>query len=112
MARGPGKGKTNNPNGRPKGISNKATIEVREKIKTIIDAETEFVSEVLKDLRQDNPVQYLTIYEKLLSYVTPKKRDITSDDKPISIPQPINITVDSSETAETLKKLRDGAKAD
>jgi len=107
MARGPGKGNTNNPNGRPKGQPNKATIEVREKIKAIIEAETEFVQEVLESVRKDNPVQYLSIYEKLLSYVTPKKRDITSDDKPISIPTPINITVDSSETAETLKKLRD-----
>jgi len=78
------KGRTNNPNGRPKG-PNKVTKELREKIKGIIETQTEHVPEALKKLQEDNPAQYLTIYEKLLSYVIPKRRDITSNDEPIKL---------------------------
>ena len=108
MARGPGKGNTNNPNGRPKGIPNKSTIEIREKLNEIIAAESKYISEELTKLRKEDPQKYLTILEKFVAYVVPKRRDITSDDEPIQLPNPINITVDTSETTKTLKKLRDG----
>lgn len=85
MARGPGKGNTNNPNGRPKGVPNKTTFEIREKLKTILESETKSIQATLKEIKKDNPVQYLTLLEKFLAYVIPKKRDITSDDKPIQV---------------------------
>ena len=109
MARGPGKGNTNNPNGRPKGVPNKSTIEIREKLNEIIAAESEHISVELEKLRKDDPQKYLNILEKFVAYVVPKRRDITSGDEQIQLPNPINITVDDSETAKTLRKLRDGS---
>lgn len=98
--------------GRKKGEPNKMTQDLRESIRLFLELEYEHLNDVLEDLRTNNKVAYVNAIEKFTAYVVPKKRDITSDDKPISIPQPINITVDSSETAETLKKLRDGASID
>ena len=36
MARGPGKGKTNNPNGRTKGTQNKISAEIKERVKILL----------------------------------------------------------------------------
>jgi len=112
MARGPGKGKTNNPNGRPKGTPNKTTLEARELFNEVISGEVKNIKESLDRIRKEDHYKYMSVIEKLFGYVFPKKRDITSNDKPIQTPASLNITVDNSETAKTLKKLRDGAKAD
>ena len=77
----PKKGETNNPNGRPKGTPNKATQELRDKIKTILEGQKEDIEKALNELKKDNPAQYLAAMDKLMAYVVPKKRDITSDDK-------------------------------
>ena len=98
--------------GRPKGVPNKATTESRELLNGIISGQIKNIEKSLDATREDDDYKYLTIMERLIGYVFPKKKDITSDDKPIQSPASINITVDSSETAKTLQKLRDGAKAD
>ena len=94
--------------GRPKGVPNKATTEIRDKLRDAISGEMKDIKKTLTDIKKDNPAQYLTLLEKFMGYIIPKKKDITSDDSPIQIPSSINIIVDSSETAKTLKKLRDG----
>jgi hypothetical protein len=96
MARGPGKGNTNNPNGRPKGVPNKTTAEIRDRLNVIIEAESEHISVELAKLREEDPQKYLNVLEKFISYVVPKKRDITSDDK--SIQPTINISENRSES--------------
>jgi hypothetical protein len=85
----PKKGETNNPNGRPRGVPNKATAEIRDKLKAAIEGEMDSIPETLKQMKQDNPVQYLSLLEKFMAYIVPKKRDITSDDKSL-IP---NVTI-------------------
>jgi hypothetical protein len=75
--------------GRPKGVPNKATTELRETLNKIIEAESKHIGTELAKLRKDDPQKYLTLLEKFVAYVVPKKRDITSDDKPI---QGINIS--------------------
>lgn len=70
------KGRTNNPNGRPKGTPNKVTAELRQKI-------TDFVGMNLKDIQnQYNELdanQKLSFLEKLLSYALPKLQSVQMD---------------------------------
>ena len=106
VGQGPGKGKTNNPAGKPKGTQNRTTKEARELLEKILFGQIDNINDSLNTLRKDSDAKYLDSISKLFTYVLPKKMDVTSDDKPI---QPtLNVTVDTSETVETLKKLRDG----
>lgn len=65
----PPKGRTNNPNGRPKGSKNKVTTELKEWISELIDQNRELF---LKDLIALEPKDRLVIIEKLMQYVIPK----------------------------------------
>lgn len=82
MARGPGKGVTNNPNGRPPG-PNKITKDMRESITLMLENHFPKLNKVLDQLEKDNPVAYANLIEKFMAYVIPKKKDITSDDQSI-----------------------------
>ena len=61
-----GKGKTNNPNGRPKGSPNKVTSDVKAFIADVIESNRETI---ISDLQALEPYQRLTILERLMRYV-------------------------------------------
>ena len=84
MARGPGKGNTNNPKGKPKGTQNETTKVLKEFYITLLSGEKEHIKTALKSLRTDNPYQYLMAIDKISNKVIANKKDITSDDKPIT----------------------------
>ena len=63
------KGKTNNPNGRPKGKPNKLTMEARQWLAGLIDKNRKTIE---RDLAQLEPKDRLAILEKLMSFVIPK----------------------------------------
>lgn len=73
------KGKTNNPNGRPKGVPNKVTKSVRAFIGDVIDKNRR---QMVKDLAAIEPKDRLIILEKLMQYIIPKQQaqaiDITN----------------------------------
>lgn len=69
--------------GKKKGTPNKTTAEIREILTGIIQNEIPHVEKALLSLRQDNESAYIDKVQKLMEYVLPKKRDITSDDKAI-----------------------------
>ena len=69
--------------GRPKGTPNKATAEIRAKLQEAISGEMKDIKKTLADIKKENPAQYLTLLEKFMGYIVPKKKDITSDDKAI-----------------------------
>jgi hypothetical protein len=97
-------GISGNPRGRKTGIPNRTTKEAKELLEQILLGQIDNIKTAFKKLQKD-PGRYLDACSKLFTYVLPKKTDITTGDKPI---QPIlNVTVDSSETGEALKKLRD-----
>ncbi len=84
MAKGPGKGKTNNPNGRPPGIVNRTTKEAKELFVGIINGQVDYIEEALGKVLKENPAKYLEIMSKLYQYVMPRHIDVKSDDKPIT----------------------------
>jgi len=67
--------------GRQKDTANKITQDLRERMKAIIDGEIENIQPALDTIRNDNPVQYVSLIEKLMGYVLPKKKDVTSNDQ-------------------------------
>ena len=67
------KGKTGNPNGRPKGTPNKVTSEVKTWLAELIDKNRK---QIEKDLKALEPKDRILIFEKLLSYVVPKMQSV------------------------------------
>lgn len=63
------KGTTNNPNGRPVGVPNRITGNLREKINSIL---SDNIDRVQDDLNSLDAKDRLQVLEKLLSYVLPK----------------------------------------
>jgi len=103
-------GKSGNPGGRKSGTQNRTTKEAKKILNNILFGEIDNIKLALAEIRKENNYRYIDCLSKLLPFVIAKKTDVTSDDEPIK--QNLNITVDHSATAETLKKLRDGTKTD
>lgn len=90
MARGPGKGNTNNPNGRPVCVPNKTTKAAKELLEQVLLGQVDNIEKALEKIKEKDPAKYLDACSKLFTYVLPKKTDITSGDKPI--PKDIKVT--------------------
>jgi hypothetical protein len=100
---GPGKGKTNNPNGRPKGTPNKTTQEAKEFLQAILYDEFDNIKDSLARARADNDARYIDALVKLLAFIMPKQTDITTGgDK---LPNQMNITVTSEKAKNALLNL-------
>ena len=76
------KGKTGNPNGRPKGTPNKVTQGVREWLAKLIDENRE---QIRKDIEALEPKERLQVLEKFMQYTLPKPTAIDPDRKDNSI---------------------------
>lgn len=63
------KGKTGNPNGRPKGSPNKVTSSVKSWISQLLDDNRE---QIKKDFKKLEPKDRIAMFERLMQYVTPK----------------------------------------
>jgi len=77
--RGPGKGKTNNPNGRPAGIPNRTTKEAKELLEKILLGQIDNIKDSLDKLKEKDSARYLDACAKLFTYVLPRKTDVTSE---------------------------------
>lgn len=81
------KGESGNPEGRPKGSSNKATAELRERISQLLDSQFE---QIVEDLAELEPKDRIKAYTDLIEYALPKlsRADITSNGERLNIPLP------------------------
>jgi hypothetical protein len=64
------KGQTGNPNGRPKGVQNKLSIELKELMSTFLNGN---INTFIKDFKKiDDPVQRAKLYLEAYKTVVPK----------------------------------------
>jgi hypothetical protein len=80
------KGHTNNPNGRPKGSTNKITREIRKTLKDVVDIELNRLPGLLQKLETQSRLELLV---KLLPYVLPK-----IEAQPATKDEPLDMDID------------------
>lgn len=66
------KGKTNNVNGRPKGVPNKSTTKTRDAVNLLIEGRLDKLGRWLDTVAQEDPKGALDVVCKLMEYTTPK----------------------------------------
>lgn len=72
MPRGPGKGKTNNPNGRPKGVPNKSTEAIKMVMAEFVGKNMDDMQGLFNEIRANNPQKAFDILLAAAEYVVPK----------------------------------------
>jgi len=90
MPRGPGKGNTNNPSGKPKGIKNKRTLEWEQLGEFLTDKGAKRAMTVLESLSDED---YLDQYGKLLNYFKPRMAQSQIEHKGNAF-ESVNITIE------------------
>jgi hypothetical protein len=79
------KGQTGNPNGRPKGVENKVTKDIKEAYRQLIEKNLDNLTAWVEKIAEKDPEKAIRILSDLSEYVIPKlaRTDLTSGDKPI-----------------------------
>jgi hypothetical protein len=86
--------RTNNPNGRPKGVPNKTTTELRSFIQAFIEKNSENMQ---KDFEQLEASEKFRVLDRLLSYVLPKMNSTHLTESPSVEPFVIVLTKSDKE---------------
>lgn len=70
------KGKTNNPNGRPKGSANRVTTEMRQWIRNLIESRKDLLK---ADFEMLDAAERWRLTEKLIQYIMPKMQHLNAN---------------------------------
>lgn len=70
------KGESGNKNGRPKGVPNKTTQQIKEMIVGLVGNQMEKWPAVIDKMMKDDPVEAMKITGRLIDYVLPKQTKI------------------------------------
>jgi hypothetical protein len=99
---GPGKGKTNNPNGRPAGVPNKATRDIKEAYRLLIEKNLDNLTGWLEKIADKDPEKAIRILNDLSEYVIPKlaRKEFTGEDGKPLFPK---ITIEIIDNATQVK---------
>ncbi len=68
----PRKGHTNNPNGRPKGVPNKNTAELRENLRKLVEFNQKKMQKWLDKVGEKDPAKAISLINDMSEYVLPK----------------------------------------
>lgn len=76
------KGSNLNPKGRPKGLANKTTTEIREAYQNLVEMNLDNMTEWLKQVAEKDPNKAMELMLKLSEYFIPKlaRQEITGAD--------------------------------
>jgi hypothetical protein len=96
------KGRSGNPQGRPKGSKGKASEELRELILDFIDRNLPSIQENYDQL---DPKEKLTFLEKLFSFALPKMQAVRMEVENVNTP-PFQIIVQDEETKDLLEDVQ------
>lgn len=82
MAKGPGKGVSNNPNGRKRGVPNKATQNAREAIASFVEGNVDRLNNWLDSIAVDSPKDAFNCFMSVVEYHIPKlqRQEVTGLD--------------------------------
>jgi hypothetical protein len=79
MAKGPGKGYSNNPYGKPKGAQNKITLEVKDKINLFLEQNIDEATTAFTEIKTpEMKIKYFIELAKLVM-PRPKEEDVEQD---------------------------------
>ena len=99
--KGAGKGNTNNPNGRPKGVQNRTTQEAKKLFNSIVNDQIDNIKDSFDKIRNESPYRYLIVLAKYLNYVYPKGLELNIDEQKES-----NIDLSKLSTDELKARLK------
>lgn len=104
MAKGPGKGNTNNPNGRPKGSENRVTKDTREAFKTLVEDNTDKFQGWLDKIAETNPAKAFELLTNVAEYVLPKlsRSEFVGE---VKVEAEVNVTNMSDEDLKTISEI-------
>lgn len=71
------KGHSGNPQGRPKGATDKVTREARQLFVSIMEGEVGYIENALEDLRTESSEKYLKALSGLFPYFMPKQQELS-----------------------------------
>ncbi len=74
-----GKPFENGNSGRPKGVLNRNTKEIQQLFLSTIRNEEQYLEEMFRKVREENPARYLELFVKYVQYVYPKKVEMIAD---------------------------------